>query len=551
MSLFKSKRVGTSGWLLVALTAVLMATSCSEGRLSVVRSGKVKSAVDPSETIFHDPGSAQSSESHGTKTTQNTQAPNAIGAEPNFMIVTQLTAMRRLTEVEILNGVRTALEKKGIEERTIAEVLLPLGQEKIQSDYSTESLTLFAGQSLIDHLQSLADRLAAKGLFRADVPACGVPQWDPLECVTGLESAVVASLFSRAPGTAETLLGPEAQQLLAELPAEEVSTLESLVVQRALLSGEFLYVRNSEQQREVLRRRMEQLLLATLGSRISPSEAGVQAVLQAGDLQTREGFQALAAQLLKTEAAAAQLQRFVTEWLGFSEGHDSASGLNSEARGLLRNDAGRHFRALLLQEKSLNRVLTFTREGKNLITQGGFLVAKSHPSATSPTLRGLGVLRKLLCYDLPPPPQNLKTELPDIAAGQSTRQRYEILQQNPQCAACHKLMDPFGFAFEDQDHMGQERVSERGLPLNTQGMVELADWGTKLEFRDSTDLLTQIEAHPRFSQCFRQHYASFVAGHAAGLTQRDLKPNPTVDPRPLGDVLAQVLTDVIFEGIPQ
>jgi hypothetical protein len=38
-------------------------------------------------------------------------------------------------------------------------------------------------------------------------------------------------------------------------------------------------------------------------------------------------------------------------------------------------------------------------------------------------------------------------------------------RESPECASCHALMDPIGFAFENFDAIGRWRESEGGLPI--------------------------------------------------------------------------------------
>ena len=42
------------------------------------------------------------------------------------------------------------------------------------------------------------------------------------------------------------------------------------------------------------------------------------------------------------------------------------------------------------------------------------------------------------------------------------RQRMELHRSNPTCAACHRMMDPLGFALENFDGLGQWRTTMGG-----------------------------------------------------------------------------------------
>jgi Protein of unknown function (DUF1585)/Protein of unknown function (DUF1588) len=59
----------------------------------------------------------------------------------------------------------------------------------------------------------------------------------------------------------------------------------------------------------------------------------------------------------------------------------------------------------------------------------------------------------------------------------SMRERMEEHRSNPNCAACHKIMDPIGFSLENFDLTGKWRDVDFKTPVDASG--ELVD-GTKL-----------------------------------------------------------------------
>jgi hypothetical protein len=80
--------------------------------------------------------------------------------------------------------------------------------------------------------------------------------------------------------------------------------------------------------------------------------------------------------------------------------------------------------------------------------------------ATNPVERGTWVLRKLLDDPPPPPPANI----PAIGrlSGQvlTTRERLAAHQEAPQCASCHRRIDPIGFGLENFDAAGGWRTED-------------------------------------------------------------------------------------------
>jgi cytochrome c553 len=108
-----------------------------------------------------------------------------------------------------------------------------------------------------------------------------------------------------------------------------------------------------------------------------------------------------------------------------------------------------------------------------VMEMGAVLALNSHYAQTSPVLRGAWVLETLLGTPAPPPPPNVPPLDPDRKLKQfSVREKLEQHRADPACAACHKLMDPIGFALENFDWMGRWRETEsNGKPLDTSGTL--------------------------------------------------------------------------------
>jgi len=115
-----------------------------------------------------------------------------------------------------------------------------------------------------------------------------------------------------------------------------------------------------------------------------------------------------------------------------------------------------------------------------LLGQASILTVTSYPNRTAPTIRGKWVLLQILGTPPPPPPPNVPSLKDDATTKNLTmRERMELHRSNPTCAACHRLMDPLGFALENFDGLGQWRDS-----IGTGGAIDasgvLPD-GTKFE----------------------------------------------------------------------
>ena len=109
-----------------------------------------------------------------------------------------------------------------------------------------------------------------------------------------------------------------------------------------------------------------------------------------------------------------------------------------------------------------------------MLGEGTILTVTSNAIRTSPVLRGKWILENLLGTPPPSPPPNVPALKENTEPGkeQSVRQRMEEHRRNPECASCHKIMDPLGFALENFDAVGGYRTqSEGGGAIDSSGML--------------------------------------------------------------------------------
>jgi Protein of unknown function (DUF1592)/Protein of unknown function (DUF1588)/Protein of unknown function (DUF1587)/Protein of unknown function (DUF1585)/Protein of unknown function (DUF1595) len=104
------------------------------------------------------------------------------------------------------------------------------------------------------------------------------------------------------------------------------------------------------------------------------------------------------------------------------------------------------------------RVAVDDPKRRGLLGQASIMLVTSYPNRTAPTIRGKWVLEQLLGTPPPPPPNNvpfLKEDESHVKL--SMRQRMGEHAASPQCAVCHGIMDPIGFALDNFDGIGKWR----------------------------------------------------------------------------------------------
>jgi cytochrome c553 len=92
-----------------------------------------------------------------------------------------------------------------------------------------------------------------------------------------------------------------------------------------------------------------------------------------------------------------------------------------------------------------------------LLTQASVHKVTANGTATSPVLRGVWVMERLLGIPRLPPPPNIPAIEPDATGATTIRQMVEMHRADNACAVCHNKMDPYGLALEAFDPIGGQR----------------------------------------------------------------------------------------------
>jgi len=109
-----------------------------------------------------------------------------------------------------------------------------------------------------------------------------------------------------------------------------------------------------------------------------------------------------------------------------------------------------------------------------LLGMGSFLASTSHTDRTKPTLRGAYILEVVLGTPPTPPPAEVsvfKSEPGEEVVIESFRDQLNAHANDPNCAACHKKIDPLGFALENFDAVGRWFDTKDGQPIDNHGVL--------------------------------------------------------------------------------
>jgi len=177
------------------------------------------------------------------------------------------------------------------------------------------------------------------------------------------------------------------------------------------------------------------------------------------------------------------------------------------------NIYGAHFRRVTLGPALDHR--------RGLLGKGSFLaITWTQNFRTSPVKRGVWVLENILGTPPPEPPPNVPP-LEDSSGGPgktlTLRDQMTEHRKNPQCAGCHKIMDPIGFALENFDADGKWRTrqgGDGGTPINAS--VELYDGqrvNGPVELRQAL-----LRYSPQFVRIFIEKMMTYALGRGVEYT---------------------------------
>jgi hypothetical protein len=168
-----------------------------------------------------------------------------------------------------------------------------------------------------------------------------------------------------------------------------------------------------------------------------------------------------------------------------------------------------------------------------VLTQAAVLKVTANGTTTSPVLRGVWVLENILGQHVPPPPPNTAGIEPDIRGAQTVREQLDKHRNVESCSACHKKIDPPGFALESFDPIGDYRSNyarwvvhdeekgygsvKEGAPVDATG--HLATGEPFADIREFKKLL--MNQQDAFAHCLAEKLMTYATGRTMGFSDRE------------------------------
>ncbi len=142
-----------------------------------------------------------------------------------------------------------------------------------------------------------------------------------------------------------------------------------------------------------------------------------------------------------------------------------------------------------------------------ILTQASFLTQHASSDESNPTRRGKVLADRVVCIEIPLPPDDVPDPTPP-APNLSVRERFDTHSKNPCATACHSVMDPLGFAFENYDGIGAYQTSDGGKPVDATGSIELD--GSQKPFQNAIELGKHLGASRQVADCMARQFLRYA-----------------------------------------
>jgi hypothetical protein len=468
------------------------------------------------------------------------------------------TPIRRLTRFEYNRTVRDLLGDTS----NPADVLPP---EEEVAGFNNQAAALTSSDLLIEQYMKIAEDVSARAVL--DVDAL-LPDCDP-----GLDGSDTCALSFIQDFGSRAFRRPASQAEIERLKGvfdwavndPDLGRFEDgiqLVIEAALQSPSFLYRPELGAETPIegdvvpftsweMATKLSYMLWNTM-----PDDA-LFAAAEADELQTKEQIAAQATRMLEDDKARDLIRNFHTQWLLLTH-LDSVTkdtsiypAFSGSLRPLWTEEIQAFVEHVILEgDGSLQTLLTadFSFMNEELasfyggdvldpvtgpefrqvqldpdrragfLTSAGLMATHANVNQSSPVFRGKFVREQLMCNTLPPPPNDLVIEPPELDPNKTTKEQFEEIGANPACSGCHTLMNPIGFIFEHYDGVGQWRDQQNGKDIDAVGEVVQTD-DIDGEYDGALELASALAASTQVQECVSSQWFRFAYNRT--VTQED------------------------------
>jgi hypothetical protein len=461
--------------------------------------------------------------------------------------------MRLLTRVEYMNTIRDLLGAP-------ASVAMDLPDDgRPARGYANDTAARAASDLLVDKFAKAAEKLATQALGQMSslLGGCDPTKDGEMACLNRFfdnfgkrawrrplqaeEKANLTRAFTEGKGQKGFSDGLEA------------------VLEVMLMAPQFLY--RYEQGADVAGKKYAQLTPWEIASRLSyllwgsMPDATLMTAAEKNELSTREQILAQARRMVDDQRYMPMVKNFVEQFLEL----DQLPTLDKDAMTLPKWNPDLRPQMLSEADKFIESIFAKSGDGKlgtlltapysfvnpalasyygvtggsadfgktsfpadrssGVLTMGGWLAVHgtTDDGLTSLVFRGKWVKEQLLCQPIPDPPPNAQDENPPFTETTTSREWAMLRMGKMVCGACHKIMDPIGFGFENFDPIGKWRDTDRGKKVDASG--ELIGSDVDGPFAGVPALGKMLAKSQAVSDCVATQWFRFASGREE--TDRD------------------------------
>ncbi len=210
-------------------------------------------------------------------------------------------------------------------------------------------------------------------------------------------------------------------------------------------------------------------------------------------------------------AAAREETLRLVEWLVFEQDADMRDLITTRTTFVDRRLAAIYDVPAAVEDGFGQVTLPASGVRRGLLGHVSFLASRSHPVSSSATLRGVFIREVLLCEQVPLPPSDLNTSIPEASSTAPTlKERLIAHMLEPSCNGCHSYTDPPGFGLENFDGIGRYRSHDNGALIDPSGTID------GVNFKNAVELSAAIADNPNYRKCLVEKVWAFANNRRPG-----------------------------------